>query len=66
MQDLLQDLRHRSLRRWRREQVGGAFVSINVGCLDDVTPEELAKLSIRYMDGRHDNWFEQPKVTSYL
>lgn len=26
------------------EQIGGAFVSINVACLADVTPEELAKV----------------------
>jgi hypothetical protein len=48
------------------EAIGGAFVSVNVACLDDVTPEELAKVPIRYMDGRHDNWFQPPKVTSYL
>jgi hypothetical protein len=46
------------------KEIGGAYVSIT--CLDDISPEELAKLPIKYMDGRHDNWFEQPKVTSYL
>jgi hypothetical protein len=46
--------------------IGGAFVSINVACLDDVSPEELAKVPVRYMDGRDDNWFQPPKVTSYL
>lgn len=48
------------------EAIGGAFVSINVACLDDITPEELAKVPVQYMDGRHDNWFNPPKVTSYL
>lgn len=48
------------------KEIGGAFVSISVACLDDVTPEELAKVPITYMDGRHDNWFSPPKVTSYL
>ena len=48
------------------KEIGGAFVSINVACLDDITPEELAKLPVQYMDGRHDNWFQPPKVTSYL
>ena len=28
------------------KEIGGAFVSINVACLDDVTPEELARLPI--------------------
>ena len=41
-------------------------MSISVACLDDVTPEQLASLPIRYQDGRHDNWMEPPKVTSYL
>ncbi|MBL6653256.1 MAG: GFA family protein [Reyranella sp.] len=48
------------------EAIGGAFVSVNVACLDDIAPEELANVPIRYMDGRHDNWFEPPNVTSYL
>ncbi|MBI2737400.1 MAG: GFA family protein [Rhodospirillales bacterium] len=48
------------------EAIGGAFVSINVACLDDIAPEELAEVPIQYMDGRHDNWFQPPKVTSYL
>jgi hypothetical protein len=48
------------------KEMGGAFVSINVACLDDVSPQELAKLPVRYADGRHDNWSEPPKVTSYL
>ena len=48
------------------KEIGGAFVSVNVACLDDIMPEELAKLPIQYMDGRHDNWFQPPKVTSYL
>jgi hypothetical protein len=48
------------------KEIGGAFVSISVACLDDVTPEQFASFPIRYSDGRHDNWMEQPKVTSYL
>jgi hypothetical protein len=34
-------------------QLGGAFVSINYNCLDDV---ELGDVSVVYWDGRHDNW----------
>jgi len=39
------------------EEIGGAFVSVGVACLDALTPEALAELPIQYMDGRHDNWF---------
>lgn len=48
------------------EEIGGAFVSISVACLDDVDPSELAELPFRYMDGRNDNWFEPPKETRHL
>ena len=48
------------------EAIGGAYVSINIACLDDVTPEELAALPVRYYDGRHDAWWNEPEVTRYL
>lgn len=35
------------------EEIGGAFCSINIHCLDDVDP---SLLTIRYWDGRNDNW----------
>jgi len=34
-------------------ELGGAFVSINVNCLDDV---EVHSLPLRHWDGRHNNW----------
>lgn len=48
------------------EQIGGAFVSVNIACLDNVPPEELAALPVHYSDGLHDNWMNSPKITSYL
>jgi hypothetical protein len=32
----------------------GKMVGINLGCLDDVSDEELARLPITYVDGRND------------
>ena len=48
------------------EQLGGDFVSLAVATLDDVTPEELAATPILFQDGRDDNWWNEPKVKSYL
>lgn len=44
----------------------GRKVGINLGCLDDVTDEELAAAPIIYIDGRHDNWSAPPAVTQHM
>ncbi|HXV32065.1 MAG TPA: GFA family protein [Sinorhizobium sp.] len=48
------------------EEIGGAFVSINIACLDDVDPAVLAALPIQYMDGLHDNWWNAPAETRHM
>lgn len=48
------------------EQIGGAFVSINPACLDDLDPADLAQAPVKYMDGRHDNWFNEPAEKRHL
>lgn len=46
--------------------MGGDFVCVNIACLDDVTPEELAAVPIRYEDGANDDWGAAPTVTRYI
>lgn len=48
------------------EQIGGAFVAVNVTCLDDVSDEDWAAAPVKFSDGRDNNWWNQPAVTSYL
>ena len=48
------------------EEVGGAYYSVNLACLDDVDPKELAEAPVRYMDGRNNNWWEVPVETRHL
>lgn len=56
----------RSFGRGNIPEIGGAYVSISLGALDDVTAEELIAAPVRYFDGRHDNWMETPSETRHL
>lgn len=47
-------------------EIGGAFVSVQVMSLDDATLEELAAAPVRYADGRHNAWREEPAEKAIL
>lgn len=44
----------------------GVMVGVNLGCLDDVTDEELANAPITYVDGRDDEWQSRPAFFAHL
>jgi hypothetical protein len=46
--------------------LGGAYYSINLSCLDDLDPAELATAPVRYSDGRADNWMNPPAEIRHL
>jgi hypothetical protein len=47
-------------------EAGGPYVSVQVTCLDDATPEELLAGPVQYCDGRNNNWMEAPVETRHL
>lgn len=56
----------RSFGRGHIEEIGGDYVSVQVACLDDASPDELLSGPIKYFDGRHDNWWSTPAETRHL
>lgn len=48
------------------EQMGGAFVAVQVSALDDVSVAELTQAPVTFQNGRENAWWEQPTSTSYL
>ena len=43
----------------------GKMVGVNLGCLTDVSDEELARVPITYVDGRHDRQ-SAPELFAHL
>jgi hypothetical protein len=48
------------------EAIGGDYVSVQLACLDDVTPEDLIAAPVRWADGRNNNWMNVPAETRHL
>ncbi|HSW03922.1 GFA family protein [Aquabacterium sp.] len=44
----------------------GLMYGVNLGCLDDVTDEELANAPVTWVDGRNDNWGQAPAFFRHL
>ena len=44
----------------------GAFYAVNLSCLDDATPDELANAPVTYLDGKNDNWDTPPAAVGHL
>ena len=44
----------------------GAFYAVNLACLDDATPAELAAAPVTWIDGKNDQWDSAPAFTAHL
>ncbi|MBI5456684.1 GFA family protein [Candidatus Kaiserbacteria bacterium] len=56
----------RTFERGFLEPLGGDYVAIQLSSLDDVSIEELMSGTIRYSDGRNNNWMNSPVDTRNL
>ena len=41
-------------------------MAIAITCLDELTPEEMAAIPVRYADGRNNSWRDEPREMAYL
>ncbi|OZG70803.1 aldehyde-activating protein [Hahella sp. CCB-MM4] len=48
------------------KEVGGAFYSVSLNCLDDIDASELAEAPVQFFDGRNDAWRLSPPETRHL
>jgi hypothetical protein len=48
------------------EEIGGDFVSVQLGCLDDAAPEALAAAPVHVSNGRNNDWMHPPAITAHL
>jgi hypothetical protein len=52
--------------RANMKEVGGEFYAVNLACLDDLMPAELAAAPVQYENGRKDRWDAVPAETRHL
>ena len=50
-----------TFHKLNRPDLFGEIVSVNVACLDNLDVDELMGLKINYLDGRNDNYRNEPK-----
>jgi hypothetical protein len=55
-----------SFGRGHIKVIGGDYVSVKLSCIDDISPGELAELPVRFMNGRDNDWFNEPAETRHL
>lgn len=48
------------------EPLGGDFVSIHLGTVDNASDAELAGAPVRYSNGRDEKWLDAPAETRHL
>jgi len=46
--------------------IGGNQISVNLACLDDLSPADLLAAPVHHMDGLHDQWMQRPTETRHL
>lgn len=56
----------RSFARGYVEEIGGAYVAVQLAALDNITPQELIDAPVRYADGRHNDWGTPPQEIRHL
>ena len=56
----------RPFSRGRLKQLGGDYVSVQLGSIDDATPGELAAAPVKYSNGRDNSWWNEPEETRHL
>ena len=44
----------------------GQMYGINIGCLEDLSEEELSRIPVTYVDGMHDRWDATPEFFAHL
>jgi len=56
----------RAFGRGYVEQLGGAYVTIQLSTLDDVTPDELIAAPVKRINGKDNDWTNEPAETRHL